>query len=373
MSKKDEVDLPDPTQVAGAPHPRDTLRLVGQARAEAGFLEAFSTGRMHHGWLLTGPRGVGKATLAWRIARFLLTQPADDGGLFGAPPPPASLDTDPEHPVCRRIYAGSEPGVFVLKRGANATGTGLSQDIRVDEVRKLKSFLHLSATEGGRRIVIVDSADEMNTQAANALLKLLEEPPARVTFLLISHQPAGLLPTIRSRCRELRLETLAPDAMAEALLAAEDGADLNTAALATLSGGSVGEAIRLLNLDGLASYEKLVALFSTLPQLDRVRALALADSITGKANEARYDLLLGLIELFLARLARAGVTGPLPIEGAPGEAKLAARLCPDAYAAMKWAAVHQRLGARARHGRGVNLDPAALVMDMLLEITAAAS
>ena len=274
MSKKDEVDLPDPTQVAGAPHPRDTLRLVGQARAEAGFLEAFSTGRMHHGWLLTGPRGVGKATLAWRIARFLLTQPADDGGLFGAPPPPASLDTDPEHPVCRRIYAGSEPGVFVLKRGANATGTGLSQDIRVDEVRKLKSFLHLSATEGGRRIVIVDSADEMNTQAANALLKLLEEPPARVTFLLISHQPAGLLPTIRSRCRELRLDTLAPDAMAEALLAAEDGADLNTAALATLSGGSVGEAIRLLNLDGLASYEKLVALFSTLPQLDRVRALA---------------------------------------------------------------------------------------------------
>jgi DNA polymerase-3 subunit delta' len=171
----------------------------------------------------------------------------------------------------------------------------------------------------------------------------------------------------------LRLDTLAPDAMAEALLAAEDGADLNTAALATLSGGSVGEAIRLLNLDGLASYEKLVALFSTLPQLDRVRALALADSITGKANEARYDLLLGLIELFLARLARAGVTGPLPIEGAPGEAKLAARLCPDAYAAMKWAAVHQRLGARARHGRGVNLDPAALVMDMLLEITAAAS
>ncbi|MCE5972591.1 DNA polymerase III subunit delta' [Sinirhodobacter sp. WL0062] len=373
MSSK-TAEIPDPTQVEGAIHPRDTQHLMGQARAEADFLDAFTSGRMHHGWMLTGPRGVGKATLAWRIARFLLTQPTDDGGgLFGAPPPPTNLETDPEHPVCRRIHAGSEPGVFLLKRGLNATETGLSQDIRVDEVRKLKSFLHLSAAEGGRRVVIVDSADEMNTQAANALLKLLEEPPPRVTFLLISHQPAGLLPTIRSRCRELRLATLAPEDMAAALAAAGEAVEADTAALAALSGGSVGEAIRLLNLDGLATYEKLVALFGTLPRLDRVRALALADSITGKQNEPRYDLMLGLIELFLARLARAGVAGPPPLEGAAGEAQVIARLSPDGYAAMKWAALHQTLGARARHGKGVNLDPAALVMDMVLEITAAAA
>jgi len=371
MSKA--AEFPDPTQVEGAPHPRETERLYGQGRAEADFLDAFTSGRLHHGWMLTGPRGVGKATLAWRIARFLLTQPEDDGGgLFGAPPPPETLDSDPDAPVSRRIAASSEPRLFHLKRGLNATESALSLDIRVDEVRKLKSFLHLSAAEGGRRVVIVDAADELATAGANALLKLLEEPPPGVTFLLIAHQPARLLPTIRSRCRELRLATLAPEDMAQALSAAGAEPGEDTLALSALAAGSVGEAIRLINLDGLATYEKLTALMSTLPRLDRVRALALAESINGKQNEPRYDLLLGLIELFLARLARAGLSGPPQPEGAPGEAEVMARLAPDGSAAMKWAALHQELGARARHGKGVNLDPAALVMDMVLAMTAAA-
>ncbi|WP_415183939.1 DNA polymerase III subunit delta' [Phaeovulum sp.] len=366
------ADLPDPNQVDGAPHPRDTPRLIGQSRAEVVFLEAFTTGRLHHGWLLTGPRGIGKATLAWRIARFLLATPQDDGGMFGAPPAPDTLDIAPDHPIARRITAQSEPGVFLLKRGPNDRESALSADIRVGEVRKLKSFLHLSAAEGGRRVVIVDAADDMNPNAANALLKLLEEPPSGVTFLLIAHQPAGLLPTIRSRCRELRLNTLGADDMAAAL--AQAGAETdNPAALAALAGGSVGEAIRLTNLDGLAQYARLVTLMDSLPRLDRPRALALADQTTGKGNEAKFDLTLGLIELFLARLARAGAAGPTLPEAAPGEAALLARLAPGPGHARHWANLHQRLGARARHGRAVNLDPAALVMDMVLEINEAAS
>lgn len=365
-------DLPDPNRVEGAPHPRDTGHLIGQSRAEAGFLDAFATGRMHHAWLLSGPRGVGKATLAWRIARFLLATPDDEGGLFGAPATPQGLDVSPDHPVARRIAAQSEPGVFLLRRGPNEKETALSADIRVNDVRKLKSFLHLSATEGGRRVVIVDAADDLNTAAANALLKLLEEPPARVTFLLVAHQPAALLPTIRSRCRDLRLTTLGSADMAAALEQA--GAQTNAPeALAALSGGSVGEAIRLTNLDGLDQYARLVALMDTLPRLDRPRALILADSVTGKGNDARFDLMLGLVDLFLARLARSGVAGLATAEAAPGEAALLARLAPDAAAARHWAALHQSLGARARHGKAVNLDPAALVMDMVLEITQAAS
>lgn len=371
------ADLPDPTLAPGARHPRDTVRLVGQSRAEHDFLDAFNMSRLHHGWLLTGPRGVGKATLAWRITRFLLTRPEEEGrGLFGDVQPPTSLEPDPNHPALSRIHAGSEPGIFVLKRGANATESALSQDIRVDEVRKLRSFLHLSAAEGGRRVVIVDAADEMNTQAANALLKLLEEPPARVTFLLIAHQPARLLPTIRSRCRELRLGTLAPEEMEAALAAAEEAGEppeLDHHALAALSGGSVGAAIRLVNLDGMTTYAKLVGLMATLPRLDRLGALALAESCVGKGNEDRYQLVLNLIDLFLSRAARAGVAGPPSPEAAPGEAELLARISPDEQAAMKWASLHQTLGARARHGRAVNLDPAALVMDIVLEITAAAS
>ncbi|RWR09377.1 DNA polymerase III subunit delta' [Paenirhodobacter populi] len=359
-----EAELPDPTAVEGAPHPRDTGHLYGQSRAEADFLDAFNTGRLHHGWMLTGPRGVGKATLAWRIARFLLTQQGTA----------RTLDTDPESPVARRIRAGAEPGVFVLKRGMNDRETALSQDIRVDEVRRLKSFLFLSAAEGGRRVVIVDAADEMNTQAANALLKLLEEPPERVTFLLVTHQPARLLPTIRSRCRELRLVPLAPGDMAQALAQAgieTEGDD--TPALAALAAGSVGEAVRLIRLDGLEGYTRLVRLFATLPRLDRPQAIALAEQMAGKQNETRLDLMLGLIDTFLARLARSGVQGPPVPEAAPGESELFARLAPNAAAAMKWASLQQSLGARARHGRGVNLDPAALVMDMVLEMTTAAA
>ncbi|WP_374292766.1 DNA polymerase III subunit delta' [Paenirhodobacter enshiensis] len=365
-------DLPDPTRIEGAPHPRDTAHLYGQSKAEAAFLDAFATGRLHHGWMLSGPRGIGKATLAWRIARFLLAQPAA-GGMF-APEPPRSLDTDPDSPLAHRIRAGAEPGIFVLKRGPNATESALSQDIRVDEVRKAKAFLQLSSAEGGRRVVIVDAADEMNTQAANALLKLLEEPPAGVTFLLVTHQPARLLPTIRSRCRELRLNTLGPEDMAPALSAAgiEPGEPADTAALAALAGGSVGEAVRLAHLDGLSSYAALMTLLGTLPRLDRPQAIRLADSVAGRQAE-KLDLMLGLIEIALARLARTGVQGPPHPEAAEGEADLMVRLSPNAAAALKWAGLHQLLHERARRGQAVNLDPAALVMDMLLEMTAAAA
>jgi DNA polymerase-3 subunit delta' len=177
-----------PDRLDGAPHPRETARLIGQDVAETAFLDAFRQGRLHHGWLLTGPKGVGKATLAWRIARFLLATPEDDG-MF-APPPPDSLDIPPDHPVARRLRALAEPRLYLLRRGPNDKETALSQFITVDEVRKMKSFFALSAADGGRRVAIVDAADEMNSAAANALLKLLEEPPAGATFLLVSAPPA---------------------------------------------------------------------------------------------------------------------------------------------------------------------------------------
>ncbi|QQA42021.1 DNA polymerase III subunit delta' [Pelagovum pacificum] len=364
----DAATLPEPDRIEGAPHPRETPELFGQAAAEADFLAAYGSGRLHSGWLLTGPHGVGKATLAWKIAAFLLAEPADTGsGLFGAPPVPDRLGLPDDHPDMRLILAGAHPRLHLVRRGPNDRGDQLSAEIRADTVRGMKRFFQLSATDGGRRVVIVDAADEMNVTAANSLLKELEEPPARTTILLVSHQPSRLLPTIRSRCRELRLSPLSPEDMASAL--AQAGVETEeTAALAALAGGSVGEAIRLVRQDGLARYAELVELFSTLPQFDRARALKLADGCVGKANALRFEMTLDLIDLFIARAARTGVAGEPALQGASGEARLLTRLSPDARAARGWATLSQELTDRSRHGRAVNLDPASLILDMVFKI-----
>ena len=360
--------LPEPDRLEGAPHPRETGAIFGHVEAQAAFQQAFTSGRLHHAWMLTGPKGVGKATLAWRLSRFLLATPNDDGGMFAAPPP-ETLDIPPENPISRRLLQLAEPRHFLLRRGPNDKETARSQVITVDEVRKMKSFFALSAADGGRRTAIIDAVDEMNSNAANALLKLLEEPPANVTLFLISHQPARLLPTIRSRCRELRLSPLGPQDLADALTQA--GGDIDPkdrTALAELSGGSVGEAFRLTNLDGLKYYTALTRLFGTLPRLDRPQALALADLASARGATEIFDLLVTLIDVFLARLARTGATGQTPPEAAAQESQLLLRLAPHPHAARAWAELAQTLSARARRGKAVNLDPAALLMDILLKI-----
>lgn len=369
-----DPDIPEADRIEGAPHPRATSRLVGHVVAQETFLTAFNSGRLHHGWMITGPKGVGKATLAWRIARFLLATPDADGGMF-APPPPDTLDIPDSAPIARRMLALSEPRLFLLRRAWDEKKAKLPEVISVDEVRKMKSFFALSAADGGRRVAIIDAVDEMNPSAANALLKLLEEPPKGVTMLLISHQPARLLPTIRSRCRELRLAPLSAGDLSDALTMAGGGvAPEDRVALAELAGGSVGEAFRMTNLEGLELYGRLITLMATLPRLDRERALALAELGAKRGADAQFDLIVTLLDLFLARMARAGTIGQCPPQAARGEADLIARLSPHPWAAREWADLAQHLGLRARRGRAVNLDPAALLMDMLLKIdeTAAA-
>jgi DNA polymerase-3 subunit delta' len=360
-----------PDQIEGAPHPRDTPLLFGQAEAEAAFLAAFATGRLHHGWLLTGPKGVGKATLAWRIARFLLTQPPqqEDDGLFGAPPAPTSLAVDPDHPVARRIQAGAEGGLKSITRTPNPTTDRMRDQIVVEDIRRLGGFFQMSAADGGRRVVIIDAADDMNTSAANALLKMLEEPPANATLLLISHQPSRLLPTIRSRCRVLRLGALGAQDMGLALDQAGMALTTPPQAMAELTSGSVGAALSLALLDGHDTYAELISLLGRMPDLDRPRALKMAEAAAQRGAEARLTLLIELLDLALARLARTGAMGAPPAtEATPGEADVLRRRAPNAPKGRAWAELAQQISARVQHGRAVNLDPAALVLDTLFKI-----
>lgn len=362
--------LPDPTGLPGVPHPRETARLFGQAAAEDEFLRAFAADRLHSGWLITGPRGVGKATFAYRLARFLITAPPQEDSLFGAPEPPTSLDA-PDGPDAHQVIAGLHPRLHVVKRGLNDKGDKISADIRAVEVRKLKDFFHMSATDGGKRVVIVDAADEMNVTAANSLLKELEEPPRDTTLLLVCHRPSRLLPTIRSRCRALRLAPLGEQDLDAALSAAGIETD-GPSGLSVLAGGSVGEAVRLVQMDGLKLYADIVGLFGQGGNLDRPRAIALAESAAGPRNAERFDLLLDLFDRFLARAARAGLAGPPSQQAAPGEARLLAQLSPHDIAARSWAELSATVSDRVRHGQAVNLDPTSLILDTVFKMEAVA-
>ena len=363
-------DLPQADRIAGLPHPCETEHLFGHDGACAQVLDAFNGDRMHHAWMLTGPKGIGKASLAYHISRFLLAaEPARDS-LFGTPPPATSLSVPADHPVARRIRAGSEPGLCILRRPVDDKTGKLKTVIPVDTVRELRRFFGLSAGGNGRRVVIVDCIDEMNANAANALLKVLEEPPQDAVLLLVTHQPSRILPTIRSRCRTLACAPMSPDDLERAFAQALPDQAFDPG-LNALAAGSVGRAAELSLTGGTDMYRAIVSLCQGLPQMDRGVLLKLANS-SGRAADGKLEQLLDLLDLFLARLARAGVSAPGQ-EAASGEVEVFARLCPGQAAARIWADAQLELSQRARQGKTANLDPSSLILDMGLKIEETAS
>ena len=367
-------EIPEADRAEGAPHPRMTEDVLGQDAAETQVLDALSGGRVHHAWLLTGPEGVGKATFGWHVARYMLATPVgDDGGLFGdAPPAPTSLRVDPENPVARRVTALSEPRLFLLRRAWDPDKKKLKTQIGVDDVRKMKSFFSLSAAEGGRRVALIDSADDLTVAAANALLKVLEEPPKDAVLILISHSPSKLLPTIRSRCRQVRLSSLDPNTLANVVRNAGIEAP-DPERLAALADGSAGDAIRLINLDGVTLYAKLIETLATAPSMQRSRMLAMIEPMAARGAEEKLRLFVRLIELCLARMARSGAGAPIAFEGARGEREVFAKLSPTPHAARAWANLQQEVAARASHAMAVNIDPHQMLLDIFVRIDQTAS
>ncbi|MGH6989307.1 MAG: DNA polymerase III subunit delta', partial [Stellaceae bacterium] len=251
------VDADDATEAAAAiPQPRANPDLVGQQRAERALIEAWRSGRLPHAWLLTGPRGIGKATLAFRFARFLFAEAGTEGDPVAAPP--TSLQLNPATPAFRRVASGGHADLLVIEKGYDPKRKRRRSEIVIDDVRQIGDFLHLTPAEGGWRIVIIDGADEMNRNAANALLKVLEEPSRRALLLITSASAGRLLPTIRSRCRHLALDLLSESQLIGLLgkyLPSE--APEKTAEVAALAGGSIGRALDLTAGGGLGLYREI--------------------------------------------------------------------------------------------------------------------
>ncbi|MFZ0422991.1 MAG: DNA polymerase III subunit delta', partial [Xanthobacteraceae bacterium] len=195
----------DDEDIDAAPPPRATTVLFGHAAAEAALLAAYRSGRIPHAFLIAGPKGIGKATLAYRMARFVLAHP--DPGAREVQEA-SSLAVAADHPVARRIAAQAQPDFLILERTLNDKGV-LRNQIAVEDIRRTVGFFGSTAGEGGWRVAIVDAVDELNRSGANALLKVLEEPPQRALLFLISHSAARVPVTLRSRCRILTLRPLA--------------------------------------------------------------------------------------------------------------------------------------------------------------------
>src|SRR3954471_23511581 len=324
------------------PHPRATNELFGHLEAEQALLDAYQGGRIPHAWLIGGETGIGKATLAYRMARFVLAYPDP---AMPAVQKAQSLVVPADHPTARRIAGQAHSDLLSLERVINEKTGKLFTVTRVDDVRRTVPFFGSTAGEGGWRVAVVDPLEDLNREGDNALLKVLEEPPPRALLLLVSHAPGRVLPTIRSRCRTLILRPLADADVARAATGAMgENADADAIrGAAAAAGGSVGRALMLLEGDALELRQQVVGLLDRLPALDPRALHALGDEIAGTQAETLAAFMDAVNAWLSARLQSA------PQDGA--------RL---ARVAEVWAAVNNA----AREAEAYNLDRKPLVFSV---------
>jgi DNA polymerase-3 subunit delta' len=342
----------------GWPAPEERTEWFGDPGAERTLLDAYRSGRMHHAWLLGGPKGIGKATLAYRFARFLFAHPDPAS-------PEVAAATDLSVPetarAFRQVMARAHPNLLIMERPLDERSGNFRTELTVDVVRRTVSFYGTTSGEAGWRIAIVDPADDLNPSAANALLKVLEEPPARSLFLLVSHAPGRLLPTIRSRSRRLDLAPLSATAISSALQGrAEEGADADLAA--RLAEGSLRRAILLTEGGGTDTYREFVTLLAKLPDYDIAAMHDFADRVTGRRDDEAWNGFLDMAAGWLNRRVR-GESEPesgIPLSKAAQAAPL-----------ERWAEVWEKLRTSASDTDEYNLDRKRTVLTILMSLARA--
>ncbi len=355
---------PGADQAPGCTHPRRAAQLFGHREAERRLARSLNGGTLPHALILGGPAGVGKATLAYRLAKAVLAPEARTGA--------DDLATDHEHPAIRRVLSEGHGDLLVLRRASDEASGKVKAQIPVDAVRRLHGFFGHHASEGGWRVAMIDKADDLNRNAANALLKILEEPPERSLLVLLADAPSRLLPTIRSRCRRVTLSPLDAAGLTGVLRAqgieVPDGrGDL----VARLAGGSPGAAAALLQGDVLALYEDLAALILDLPRGDTARFHAFADRVGGPADDTGFTWAMALMERMVQRLIRVAATGAAGPEDGADEAEALGRL-----AALRpldaWLEAWDKIAETFRAGVPLNLDRRQMILSALFTLQATA-
>jgi DNA polymerase-3 subunit delta' len=362
-------------QIEGYPHPKVAKTIFGHETQEKEFIDCYKSGKLHHGWLITGARGIGKATLAWRLAKFILTQPIKSfnaNSLFSEASlnHQTELDENSKDSIETRIVAESEPRLSITRRSFDEKRKKFRSNIRVDEIRRLNSFFSLSVSDGGSRVAIIDCVDDLNLNAANALLKTLEEPPRDTIFFLISNNPESLLPTIRSRCREMRLANLSENNLLSALKQINlTLPEKDKEIYSLLAAGSVGNSIRLLKHDGANLYRSILLFLNELPNLNGFELEKFVSTFEGSKNRDRLELLTELLNIAIARISKSGVVGiNVTNQALTHENEIFQKLCPDPTFAKKWAELAQAQSKNLSHGLSVNLDPGSLILDTFFRI-----
>lgn len=358
-------DIPELDLIEGFPHPRECETLIGHKSVEDQFMDSFNSGRFHHAWLLTGPKGVGKASFAYKAAKFLLTA-EEGGGLFG---PPENMDVSADHPAISLIHAGSHPGLTVLKCKYDEKGKKFFKNIRVDDVRTLSDFFGMTSTDGGWRVVIVDTADDMNVNSANAILKILEEPPAKTIFFLISHSPAKLLQTIRSRCRTLSFNALQDEQLEHVVAPFMTNLEpQEMKALIALSEGSPGKAASLYSAGGIDAFLGILDIFDQFPNYNADKLHGLADLAAKKDNNALYQSLCELIPWWLSRLVRSSSTGYTDSTLLDQEKEIMSRLISRKPVPF-WIEMWEKSNSVIERAEAINLDKKQVILNLFLSPT----
>ena len=371
------------------PLPRTNPLLLGHAPAEAQVANWISKGRLGQALMICGPHGIGKATWAFRIARALLRQraPAEEQGAGQGPPPvpllpelPSSAaaaatslsEEDRDDQTFRWVASAAHPDLLIVERRFDEKRGRQLGEIVVDDIRRIAGFLGSSSALGGWRVVIVDAADEMNRNAANALLKVLEEPNYNSVLLLVSHQPRLLPPTVRSRCRRIVLRPLDDDIVERLLVRYRPTiSQADREILVALAEGSIGDALQLTATEGIANWRTLAAAFAALAENDSRPLFACAADPNAGGDADNFRSISHMLSWWLRKLARTCAVGPageLAIAAALQDSTPVLRRLAGKATLDRWLKVWDKTHHLATQAATGNLDRKQVLSTLLLDL-----